>query len=100
MKPIEFHPEAQTELEGAMAWYESHLIGLGLDLHAAVQKTLNRIHKFPRSGSPYRNTEYRFALVKRFPFVVYYLEESERVCILAVAHGRRRPGYWRRRARS
>ena len=43
MKPIEYHPEAQAELEGAMAWYESHLSGLGLDMHASVQKTLDRI---------------------------------------------------------
>jgi hypothetical protein len=43
---------------------------------------------------------FRWLMTKRFPFVLYYeIDGPLHVTIYAVAHARRRPGYWRRRAR-
>jgi toxin ParE1/3/4 len=36
-------------------------------------------------------------LVRRFPFVVFYAEDEAAIRLIAVAHGRRRPGFWRKR---
>ncbi|MHB0958931.1 MAG: hypothetical protein ACYC0X_26630 [Pirellulaceae bacterium] len=36
-------------------------------------------------------------LMKRFPFVVIYRVTTDRIEIVAIAHGRRKPGYWKRR---
>jgi len=44
---------------------------------------------------PKRNV--RKFLLARFPYSVYYLSRDDEVLILAVAHGSRRPGYWRHR---
>jgi len=39
----------------------------------------------------------RRRLIRRFPFGILYHVEPERIVIVAVAHLRRRPGYWRGR---
>jgi hypothetical protein len=36
-------------------------------------------------------------VLRRFPFVIIFREAAVRIEILAIAHGRRRPGYWRDR---
>jgi len=39
----------------------------------------------------------RRVLVRGFPFALVYLELAEEIRVIAVAHAKRRPGYWRRR---
>ena len=92
-----FHRAARRELDDAMAWYEQRQRGLGLDLADEVERVLNRIQQDPAGGSPYKDIGYRLRFVRRFPYVIYYLELDESIWIAAVAHGKRRPGYWRRR---
>ena len=36
----------------------------------------------------------RRILLKRFPFQVVFRVQGKRIQVVAVAHGRRRPGYW------
>jgi toxin ParE1/3/4 len=62
-----------------------------------VQAAFDWIHAHPRLGTRYLNTPFRFHRTKTFPFVVYYLELSDHICIMAIAHERRRPGYWKKR---
>lgn len=97
MKRAVFHSAARQELDAAVAYYESAKKGLGLDLLVAVESAVAHIRAAPEAGSRYRTTEFRYRVVRRFPFVVYYVELDEVLWIAAVAHGRRRPGYWRRR---
>ena len=97
MKPVIIDRRARAELDQAIAWYEKQRSGLGLDFHAEVEKALARIEENPAGGSPYKNTDYRFRLVRRFPFVIYYLELDDSVWVAAIAHASRRPDYWRRR---
>jgi len=83
-----------------MAWYEKQRTGLGLDLLGEVQKALGRIEENPSLGPPYKKTDYRFRLLRRFPYVIYYLELDDSIWIAAIAHASRRPDYWRRRRRT
>ena len=68
-----------------------------MELLSEVESASRRITAQPEVGSRYKATEYRFLLVRRFPYVLYYLDLPERIWIAAVAHARRRPGYWRSR---
>lgn len=91
-----FHPEADAELEDAALFYESRLRGLGKSFSAEVERTIRLIREFPDAGSPIGPKRKR-VLVDRFPYSIVYRRDPDSVVILAVAHQRRRPGYWRHR---
>ena len=58
-----------------------------------LDRAVELISERPEAGAPYvANT--RRVLLRRFPFFVVYRVLVERVQIVAVAHARRRPGYW------
>ena len=89
---------AEAELEAAMAWYDARREGLGLLLLLAVSATLTQIGGEPRSfTSVGPGGRYRRALVARFPYQVIFEVGDEDVRVLAVAHLRRQPGYWKGR---
>ena len=91
-----FHPEADAELEDASLFYESRMAGLGKSFAAEVERTISLIREFPDAGSPV-GPRRRRVLVARFPYSVVYRRDPDSVVIIAVAHQRRRPGYWQRR---
>jgi toxin ParE1/3/4 len=99
VKPAVFHEEATAELEEAVAYYEQRNRGLGLDLLSVVNETVLRIRQDPQLGARYKNTRLRHLVVRRFPYVLFYREYEDAIWVAAVAHGRRRPDYWRRRRR-
>ena len=93
---VEFHLLAADEAEAAERWYrERHEIA-----SARFQRELDRavdlIAERPKTGSPYLRSTRR-VLLRRFPFFVVYRVRGDNVQIVAVAHARRRPGYWRTR---
>jgi len=97
VKAAIFHREARAELEEAVAYYERQKPGLGTALLSIVQETVSRIEQNPRLGGRYKATPFRHFLVRRFPYVIFYTERESGLWIVAVAHGKRRPDYWRRR---
>ena len=97
MKPVRFHRAARAELAKAVDYYESRRSGLGLDFQDEVEAVVRRIQPNPGIGGRYKDTNFRHCLVRRFPYVVFYRELESTIWIIAVAHGKRRPGYWSRR---
>lgn len=94
---LRFGESASSELEEAVRWYEAQVIGLGQDLRISVDETLQRILRLPEAGSPLAQVESRTLrrrLVPRFPFEIVYYIDGRDVVVVAVAHMRRRPGYW------
>ena len=91
-----FIAEASAEFEEAARFYEAAQAGLGRAFAAEVERVVIRIARFPESGSPLGSTV-RAAIVANFPFWVVYQASVSEVLILAIAHQRRRPGYWLRR---
>lgn len=80
----------------AARFYEARVTGLGDDFLDEFERCVERIVSYPESGQ--RCYEYfRRLLVPRFPFSVIYELLPEGILIVAVAHQRRRPGYWRER---
>jgi plasmid stabilization system protein ParE len=62
-----------------------------------VYRVAQRIATSAELGTPYRQL-YRWMRLLRFPYLFYYeIRDSQTVLIYAVAHGRRRQGYWQRR---
>jgi plasmid stabilization system protein ParE len=94
--PARFLPEAAAEFEEAARFYEEAQPGLGQAFTDEIERAVDRLTRFPESGTPLGNTV-RAALVRNFPFWVVYRASASEAVILAVAHQRRRPGYWRRR---
>jgi toxin ParE1/3/4 len=92
----QFHAEASHEFLDAALFYESRLTGLGAAFVDEVQRSVDFIRERPSIGSPL-GSRVRKVVVRRFPFAILYRHETDRILILAVAHQRRRPGYWRGR---
>lgn len=97
MRPIIVHGKARAELDEAIAYYEQQRAGLGLALQSSIQQAIGRIQQNPQIGAPYKTTEFRHYVVQRFPYIVFYAELEDVIWIVAIAHGKRRPDYWRRR---
>lgn len=95
---VRLHPGAAEDLRAAGDWYESQLPGLGLDLMDEVQRALDAICERPATWPLWpgvaEEVGVRRFLLARFPFAVAYVAEAEEIVVLAIAHVRRRPGYW------
>ncbi len=86
--------DAEKDLAQAYKWYNENVPGLGSDFLAVVERALESIQDNPlRFPVIYRNV--RRALVKRFPFGIFFVTEEERVVVLAVMHTARDPAKWR-----
>jgi plasmid stabilization system protein ParE len=93
---LEFHSEAREEFDQAFDWYAARSHGAAFGFASAVEDALDRIVADPkRFAATYDNC--RYCTLLRFPFsVVYYLHEDH-ITVVAVAHAKRRPGFWRSR---
>jgi plasmid stabilization system protein ParE len=93
--------EAAVELEEAAAWYEQKRLGLGQEFLEAVDEAVDFMVAWPRSGKPVPDVppdlSVRRTPVRRFPYHVVYVVTQSAIRVLAVAHDRRSPGYWRNR---
>lgn len=98
---VTFEDEADTEYRLAGRWYEARREHLGFDFFDAVDETIGRTLDLPRSGALVpriaADLPVRTVAVARFPYHVIYLEVDDRIRILAVAHDRRKPDYWKTR---
>jgi plasmid stabilization system protein ParE len=96
-----FEDEADAEYGAAGRWYQERRVGLGLEFFDAVDAAIGQVLDLPGSGEPVRrmpvDLPVRRVAVKRFPYHVFYLEAPPELRILAVAHDRRQPGYWKPR---
>ena len=91
-----FHPEAETEFNEAIDYYEECEPGLGEDLAIEVHATIQNILTYPEAW-PMLEDDIRRCLTSRFPYGVLYSIETEGVFILAVMHLHRNPDYWKHR---
>lgn len=87
--------DAEEELSEASGWYEGKRPGLGIEFVDAVQVALDTILDAPETWRSWRKGHpYRKYVLHRFPFVLFFVVETATIRIVAVAHAKRRPGYW------
>ena len=89
-------PEAKADLADAFAWYEGQRTGLGSEFLAQVALILESIEKAPERYPIVRGATRR-ALMRRFPYAVFYVLDPDVVAVTAVMHGRRDPRRWQSR---
>ncbi len=96
MKPYRFHPEARAEADEAFEYYriKSPLAALNFDEDLDV--AYRAMRKFPLLYAPYLHRTHRI-LLNRYPYFVVYRELPRTIEVIAIAHAKRRPGYWAKR---
>ncbi|HYW74414.1 MAG TPA: type II toxin-antitoxin system RelE/ParE family toxin [Pyrinomonadaceae bacterium] len=89
-------PEAQSDIREAARWYEARESGLGLRFLGEVGTALNHIKSNP-GAFPMIEENVRRALLHKFPYSIYFVNEAEATAVIAVVHQHRRPGIWKSR---
>ena len=95
-RSVVFRPEARTELTLAWAWYEERRQGLGGELVVCIEAAIAGASRTPDLHRRVRG-DIRRALVRRFPYGVFFVADDSELLVLAIAHDRRSPGYWESR---
>lgn len=95
-KQFRFHPEARRDFGDAIDWYRSRSPAVATEFRIAVSNAIRNIVEAPQRWPKYLHGTRRFVL-HRFPFSIIYLDDPDVLSVIAVAHGKRKPGYWRER---
>jgi len=96
MKPVVFLPQAEQEMLEVAKYYESQAGGLGANYLSEIERAVAAIAESPEIW-PIIEGKLRRRLVRRFPFGILYCIDPNEIVVVAVAHLRRKPGYWRER---
>lgn len=96
MKPVLVEVIAVDELREARDWYEQQGAGIGVRLVQAVDVVLLQLSENPqRFPTIYRDI--RRALVRRFPYGVFFQDQPDHIRVIAIVHLHRHPDTWKRR---
>jgi toxin ParE1/3/4 len=101
VKPVRYEPEAADEYLAAIGWYRARnrataerFVGRVLEAEVVIREHPPRWSRV--EGVP-RKLDVRRKLVRGFPFAMVYIELALEIRVIALAHARRRPRYWRGR---
>lgn len=89
--------EAEADIGEAAGWYEEQRLGLGLEFTRAARALLANIERDPLRY-PLARRHVRRALVRRFPYAIYFVADAEATVVLGCLHVRRDPQTWQARA--
>ena len=90
---VRFLKPAQSEVDDAVAWYNSQSRGLGIQFLDDIDRTIRRIAAYPLSSVEIEQG-LRRCLLSRFPYGIIYGIDSKTIIVVAVAHLHREPRYW------
>ena len=93
---FEILPGAHADLRGAYDWYFERNLAAAASFLGEIEAALATISDNPLMWPSYIEGTRRCVL-RRFPFSIVYRVKDSSILIVAFAHGRRRPGYWRNR---
>jgi plasmid stabilization system protein ParE len=93
---VTIRPWAEADVREAAFWYEDKREGLGVEFTLEVDALYDRIAENPRQF-PEIEEGTRRALLRRFPYTVYFLLTADQPVIIAVLHQHRKPDVWRGR---
>ena len=93
---VSFHPEAVRELKAAFVWYFHRNPIVAKSFQAESEHAVEMISEDPNRWPMLTSSERKYVF-PRFPFNLIYRVSSDTVEVIAVAHQKRRPGYWRKR---
>ena len=95
-RSVDFDVAAQAEFDNAFDWYAMRSLGAAIgfasEVDAAVELIAADPERFPGS---YAGCQ--FCALHRYPYLVIFYRTEDRVVVVAIAHAKRRPGFWRDR---
>ncbi|MES1941661.1 plasmid stabilization system [Salinisphaera sp. T5B8] len=94
---VKLHPGAEDEFVAQVDFYESRQPGLGERFARAIYATFERLIENPGLGKP-AGERMRQLSLQQFPHSVIYQHGQHGLFVLAIAHQKRRSGYWRNRS--
>jgi plasmid stabilization system protein ParE len=95
-KHVQLHPAALAEAEAALRWYLERSQRAAESFLREISRAVDQIAQTP-DRFPQFEFGTRKILLRRFPYWLVFRETATAVEIVALAHGRRKPGYWRDR---
>ncbi len=90
ISPLVIRPDAEHDLAAAASWYDGERAGLGSEFLVAVRQVLTSIRDRPLMY-PMVLHRIRRALLRRFPYGLFYVVEDDRIVVLACFHVMRDP---------
>jgi plasmid stabilization system protein ParE len=96
MKPVDYLPGARRDFDESFDWYADRSALAAERFSNAIDAALQRIAANPEWFA-FIDEHHQKCSVQRFPFRIVFRDEPGRVLIVAVAHAKRRPGYWQTR---
>ena len=94
--PVVLHPDAVEEAQAAWQWYLERSQSAADSFLAELDHGVESISEEPERWPLFVHGTRRF-LFRRFPFQIVYRVANDRIEVVAIAHGRRKPGYWKTR---
>lgn len=88
-------PRADLDIESVFQWYENEQQGLGVEFLDELRATYGRVIDGPLKYKELRSG-IRRALVKRFPYAIYFAVEGDVIVVLTVLHASRDPAEWQK----
>lgn len=89
-------PAAAADIDDAFLWYEGQRRGLGYEFLAAANTLMDAVAEHPLRYPIVRRGARR-ALLRRFPYAIYFRVYEDVIVVIACMHGRRSPRRWRAR---
>jgi len=92
---VRFHPDARAEAREAATWYRARSVAAARGFALILDEAIRTICEHPAAWPPWPGRDdVRRRVLRRYPFTIVYLMVDDAVVIVAVAHQKRRPGYW------
>ena len=92
-KTVEYHSSARADFDESFDWYAQRSVGAAIGFVAAVDEAIDKIAA-DAGRFPSTHGGCQYCSLNRYPFRLVFRDEPERLIVVAVAHAKRRPGYW------
>jgi len=93
---IRFHPAALSEAEKSQSWYSERSLKAANGFVEELSHAVNMVTEAPNRWPKYQSETRRY-IFARYPFSLIYRVKNNIIEVLAIAHHRKRPGYWAKR---
>jgi plasmid stabilization system protein ParE len=95
-RSICFTLAAESDPEQAANWYDGEQLAVGTEFLEVAYRTFDLIADHPQIfANVFQKT--RQAILRRFPYAVYFVMESERIVVYPLIHSARDPSIWQSR---
>lgn len=93
---VEFDSAAREEFDEAFNWYANRSTAAAVGFAIEIEATLEKIERDPeRFATTFSGCQY--CSLRKYPYSVVYYRNRNRITVVAIAHAKRKPGYWRLR---